>query len=238
METHLLRRASSLPSFQCAKLVRAPGNQRQQPGAPLSGWLPMEWHHPVCTAARFRPGRHWRLTAAQLTVPSALKLQPESDLLLTLGLPQPLPGIKLEVRLLSGAAGFFRQAVPLGNLAGWQDVLLMGSQWEKDGLPAWDKITGVELRLVSLLPGDSYGQLIFCALDAGTASRASSRWRPLTPQGTMIEVEDVPLPHAPWSPPPGNTALAVRVKGSGIGPSRPQVLGHLPAPSFRQMLSI
>jgi hypothetical protein len=233
METHLLRR----PLFAQLSNAQSWSEPRGTSGSSLelrqvSGWLPMEGITRSALQLDFVLEGTGAWTAAQLTVQSALKLQPESDLLLTLGLPQPLPGIKLEVRLLSGAAGFFRQAVPLGNLAGWQDVLLMGSQWEKDGLPAWDKITGVELRLVSLLPGDSYGQLIFCALDAGTASRASSRWRPLTPQGTMIEVEDVPLPHAPWSPPPGNTALAVRVKGSGIGPSRPQVLGHLPRSFF------
>ena len=98
----------------------------------------------------------------------------------------------------------------------------------ENGLPAWERITGVELRLTSLLPGEAGGQVILCALDAAAASQATTRWQPLTFQGITVEVEDLPLPSAPWSPPPNNTALAVKVKSNGFDAGLPQVLGYLP----------
>ena len=146
--------------------------------------------------------------------------------------------MRLEIRLLSGASGFFWQSIPLGNLVGWQDVLLSGSQWEKMGSPPGRRLPGWNFGLPVCFPGTASGQITLSALDIGTASRAASRWRPLPYQEASVELEDLPLSAAPWSPPPSNTALAVKVKSNSFDTRLPQILGYLPAPFPRQMLSI
>ncbi len=228
METHTLRQPlfAMLSDPHSWSLSRASGTSRLALER-VSGWLPTEGVTRSALKLDFILEGSGASVEARLVAPSPVRLDKETNLLLTLGLSQPLPGIKLEVRLLSGASGFFRQYISLGNLVGWQDVVLSGGQWEKNGLPAWERITGVEIGLVNLLPGEVSGQVILSALDIGTASRAISRWRPITSQGVM-ELEDVPLSIAPWSPPSNNTALAVTVKHSSPDARLPQVLGCVP----------
>ncbi|NLY51987.1 MAG: hypothetical protein GX063_03665 [Firmicutes bacterium] len=231
METHTLRRPlfAGLSDPQSWSQPRGTGGSSLELGS-VTGWLPLEGITRSALQLDFvlEGGGAWVET--RLAAPSPVILEGETDLILTLGLPRPLSGMRLEIRLLSGASGFFWQSIPLGNLVGWQDVLLSGSQWEKNGLPAWEKITGVELRLTSLLPGTASGQITLSALDIGTASRAASRWRPLPYQEASVELEDLPLSAAPWSPPPSNTALAVKVKSNSFDTRLPQILGYLPRP--------
>lgn len=147
-----------------------------------------------------------------LVFPKPVNLETTDTLLLTLGLPQPLPGIQMELTLVSGTGGSFQQSVALGNLVGWQDIVLAHGDWTTVGIPTWERITGIQVRLNGLLPGSAEGQVILGALDGCRAYLATDRWQSLGPLDAIIEIGSIPLSTAPWLPPPGNTALSLTVK--------------------------
>ena len=202
-----------------------------------AGWMPTEGITRAALQLDFAIEGSGARVAAILPLPAATNLAASNTLLLTLGLPQPLPGVKMEINLLSGSSGSFRQSVALGNLAGWQDIVLAEEHWEKTGVPTWEKITAVQLQLVSLLPGTTQGQVILGALDVTGASQATDRWQALRPRDAVIRLSNIPVPTTPWLAPPTNTALSLTIEQlvepvHPVPPSQParqpQVWGLLP----------
>ena len=207
-----------------------------------TGWSPAEGVTRSALQLDFVMEGSGARVKTRLTLPAFLNLAASSTLVLTLGLPQPLPGVKMELALISGSGGSFHQSVTLGGLVGWQDIVLARDDWVKAGIPSWEKITAIELELTSLLPGTSKGQVIFGALDVVGTNQATDRWQHLKPRDTLVQLESIPLPIAPWMPPPGNTALSVSIeKLKEPSPAEPpQVWGLLPrsfSPSEAQYLT-
>lgn len=209
-----------------------------------SGYMPIEGVTRSALGLDFTLAGTHATAKTRLTLPAPLNLVASNTLVLTLGLPEPLPGIKLEIGLISGTSGSFRQSISLGSLVGWQDLVLAPEAWTKTGIPAWDRITALEITLTSLLPGTLAGELVLAALDATGVNQAPQRWQSLEPRDMSIDIKSIPVPIAPWLPSPSNTALSITVerhKGTspipsadepwkGNDPEEPQVWGLIPRP--------
>ncbi|NLJ24847.1 MAG: hypothetical protein GX354_05390 [Firmicutes bacterium] len=209
-----------------------------------SGYMPIEGVTRSALGLDFTLAGTQATAETRLILPTPLNLVAENTLILTLGLAEPLPGINLEIGLISGTSGSFRQSIPLGSLVGWQDLVLAPEAWTKTGIPTWERITALEITLTSLLPGTLEGQLVLAALDATGVNQAPQRWQSLRPRDYAVDIKSIPVPTAPWLPPPSNMALSITVeklKGSstipspneprkGNDPEEPQVWGLIPRP--------
>mgnify|MGYP000891208033 FL=1 len=197
-----------------------------------TGWIPTESTSRSALQLGFilEGSGSWAKTTLPLA--KAVNLAGDAPLLLTLGIPQPLPGIKLEISLNSRAGSSYTQSVALGTLVGWQDLVLSPESWTSLGIPTWEEITSIQVRLKNGLPGTARGQVVLGALDVSRTNKGEDRWYALPPQEHDIEITTIALPHAPWMPPPGNTALSVEIRQTfpprAPNGNSPQICGELP----------
>ncbi|NMB26128.1 MAG: hypothetical protein GX986_11415, partial [Firmicutes bacterium] len=232
MEAHTLRRPLHSEIAQPHRWL-VPGSST---GSYLSlhqenGWIPREGISRQALKLDFTLEGTGSEVSTILPMPKALNLAKNNLLLLTLGIPQALPGIQMEIILDSGLGSYYTQSISLGSLIGWQDLILSPTNWAPVGAPTWENITGIQIRIRSSLPRTTKGQVILAALDVSRENRGEDRWHVLPAHQDYIEIESMALPHAPWMPLPSNTALQVDIKSTALPPSidhLPQIYGELP----------